>query len=117
MKVLFLAILMAIATIGLSQKPIGDTTINGNSYPRYEGMKGGQYIIRTSATGKEYKQYLKPKVDKTKTVYLDKDIMYLNLANNSISFEVNPKTFQFKTLQGLVEFVEEYTAKEARKLQ
>ena len=67
MKVLFLAILMAIATIGLSQKPIGDTSINGNSYPRYEGMKGGQYIIRTSATGKEYKQYLKPKVDKTIT--------------------------------------------------
>lgn len=41
-----------------SEKPVKDTTIKNVSYTIYEGAKGGRFIKKISASGKEYKQYL-----------------------------------------------------------
>jgi hypothetical protein len=42
-------------------KPTGQTftTSKGDTYPVYESERGKLYVIRTSKSGNEYKQYLK----------------------------------------------------------
>lgn len=46
-------------TVKITGTHVKDTTIRNVQYPLYRGAKGGMYIIRTSKTGKQYKQYFK----------------------------------------------------------
>lgn len=44
-----------------ADKVLKDTLIKSVSYKVYQGARGGRYIVRTSAKGNVYKQYIKAK--------------------------------------------------------
>lgn len=48
-------------TVKPSDKVLKDTLIKSVSYKLYLGSRGGRYVIRTSASGNVYKQYIKAK--------------------------------------------------------
>lgn len=46
-------------TVKPADKVLKDTVIKTVTYKLYVGAKGGRYVIRTSASGNVYKQYIK----------------------------------------------------------
>lgn len=46
-------------TVKRSDKVLKDTLIRSVNYKLYVGLRGGKYVLRTSKTGKVYKQYIK----------------------------------------------------------
>ena len=49
-------------SVFIRTKFVKDTVIRGTTYQIYQGARGGKFILRTSAKGNVYKQYLQVKV-------------------------------------------------------